>query len=105
MEQEATPLERIKKLDMVDYLASLGYQPAAVRKGYEYWYLSPLRSERTPSFKVNQKRNHWYDFGMAKGGSLIDFGLHYFNVSLRGLIEMFNSDIALPDRVHAVDNL
>ena len=33
-----------------------------------YWYLSPLRNERTPSFKVNDRINEWYDFGEATGG-------------------------------------
>ena len=42
-----------KQLDLVDYLASLGHQPAKVRN-QDYWYLSPLREEKTPSFKVNR---------------------------------------------------
>ena len=32
-----------------------------------YWYLSPLRKEVTPSFKVNDRLNEWYDFGEATG--------------------------------------
>ena len=36
---------------MIDYLSKLGYQPAKI-KNNDYWYLSPLREERTPSFKV-----------------------------------------------------
>ncbi len=36
----------------------------------DYWYLSPLRAERTASFKVNLQRNAWYDFGsMAKAAA------------------------------------
>ena len=37
-----------------------------------YWYLSPLRNERTPSFKVNDRINEWYDFGEATGGDLVE---------------------------------
>lgn len=52
-----------RQFDLVDYLASLGYQPQKV-KGADYWYLSPLREERTPSFKVNRGKNIWYDHGV-----------------------------------------
>ncbi len=53
-----------KQLRIVDYLASLGYHPQSVTSK-QYWYLSPLRNERTPSFKVNDRLNEWYDFGAA----------------------------------------
>lgn len=35
-------------------------------------YLSPLRKEHTPSFKVDYVQNLWYDFGQGAGGSIID---------------------------------
>jgi hypothetical protein len=105
MYETETPLERIRKLDIVNYLASLGYQPETVKKDYEYWYLSPLRSERTASFKVNRQRNQWYDFGISKGGNLIDFGLHYFNVSIHGLIELFEHNNSLSKWAPALDHL
>lgn len=71
-----------KEMDLVDYLSSLGYRPAKIRNA-DYWYLSPLREEKTPSFKVNQKLNRWYDHGLGQGGNLIDFGIlyHYYTVS------------------------
>ncbi|HEU4606900.1 MAG TPA: CHC2 zinc finger domain-containing protein, partial [Chitinophagaceae bacterium] len=70
-----------KQIDLVDYLASLGYQPQKVRNG-DYWYHSPLREEKTPSFKVNRKLNVWYDHGTGKGGDLVDFGTLYFNCNI-----------------------
>jgi hypothetical protein len=39
-----------KRLDLVDYLASLGYQPQKVRNP-DYLYLSPLREEKHPPLK------------------------------------------------------
>ena len=39
------------------------------RNGYGM-YLSPLREERTPSFKVDYVQNLWYDFGLGEGGTL-----------------------------------
>lgn len=48
-----------KQLRIVDYLASLGYHPQSVTSK-QYWYLSPLRDERTPSFKVNDILWSWF---------------------------------------------
>jgi DNA primase len=49
--------------------------------------LSPLRDEKTPSFKVNKKFNIWYDHGIGRGGNLIDFGILYFRCSIRKFLE------------------
>ena len=70
-----------KEIDMVDYLRSLGLEPTRISR-HHYWYLSPLRSERTASFKINRNWNTWYDFGDGRGGTIIDFGIHYFNCSI-----------------------
>jgi DNA primase len=50
----------------------MGYEPARV-SGVSYWYHSPFRKEKTPSFKVNRNKNKWYDFGEGSGGNLVDF--------------------------------
>ena len=73
-----------KQIDLVDYLASLEHQPQKVNS-QDYWYLSPLRDEKTPSFKVNRKLNVWYDHATGKGGNLIDFGTQYFNCTVAEL--------------------
>lgn len=86
-----------KQIDLVDYLSALGQRPQKVRNN-DYWYLSPLRTENTPSFKVNRTRNVWYDYGIGKGGNLIDFGIIYFNCSvsdvLQHLLEYQNASIS-----------
>jgi len=74
-----------RQFDLVDYLASLGHHPQKI-SNQDYWYLSPLRTERTPSFKVNRRLNSWYDHGIGKGGNLIDFGVLYFNCSVSDLL-------------------
>jgi len=68
--------EEARQIDMVSYLSSLGHEPTKIRF-FDYWYLSPLRQEKTPSFKVNRKLNRWYDHGSGKGGNLIDFAILY----------------------------
>ena len=65
-----------KKIDLLDYLLKLGYRPQKVSNN-DYWYRSPLREEKTASFKVNKRLNIWYDFGLAKGGNVIDFGIMF----------------------------
>lgn len=63
-----------RKIDLVQYLSDLGFEPAKIRSN-DYWYLSPLRQEKTPSFKVNRKLNVWFDHGIQKGGNLVNFGM------------------------------
>ena len=72
---------KANEYDLVEYLALLGYHPTKIRNT-DYWYLSPLRDESEPSFKVNKLKNIWYDHGMGKGGKLIDFLMQYFNCDL-----------------------
>ena len=64
-------LHDIKQVSIVDYLAQIGYKPK-LTKGVNYWYCSPLRTELTPSFKVNAERNQWYDFATGDHGDIID---------------------------------
>ncbi|HMH35256.1 MAG TPA: CHC2 zinc finger domain-containing protein [Puia sp.] len=75
----------LNNLDIVDYLASIGHFPRKI-KGHNYWYLSPLRTEKTPSFKVNRNLNRWKDFGTGEGSSLVDFGIRYFNCTIKELL-------------------
>ena len=79
-----------KQIDLVDFLASLGYEPSKIRNN-DYWYKSPLRNEQTASFKVNRKRNVWYDHGMGKGGDLIDFGKEYFRCNTSELLQKLST--------------
>ncbi|WP_314700361.1 toprim domain-containing protein [Prevotella jejuni] len=75
-------IQYIKQISITDYLQQQGYAPARVQ-GIHYWYYSPLRNERTPSFKVNTERNQWYDFGSGEYGDIIDLvcALHRCTIS------------------------
>ena len=84
-------LVTLKQLDMVDYLDKLGHQPTKIR-GNEYWFLSPLRPEKEASFKVDRKLNAWYDHGIGKGGNIIDFGILYFNCSVKEFLQKMIAD-------------
>ena len=65
------------QIDLVEYLEKLGYKPQKIR-GNDYWYLSPLRDEKTASFKVNRSKNVWYDHAIGKGGGVVDFGMLFY---------------------------
>ncbi len=73
--------EQANQIDLVDYLYSLGFSPSKVASE-NYWYLSPLRQEKTASFKVNKVKNIWFDHGVGKGGNLVDFACAFFNCDL-----------------------
>ncbi len=79
-------LQWVKQMDMVEYLQKLGYQPQKIRNN-DYWFLSPLRDEKEPSFKVNRRLNAWYDFGLGQGGNIIDFGLLYHRCTVAELLQ------------------
>lgn len=85
--------EQAKQMDMVGYLAILGYNPSRI-KNNNYWYCSPLRDERTPSFKVERKQNVWYDHGTGQGGNLIDFGVLYHNCSVKELLQKLDGNLS-----------
>lgn len=78
-----------KQIDLVEYLGVLDYQPQKIRNN-DYWYLSPLRNENTAPFKVNRHFNVWYDFGLSKGGNMIDFGILYFKCSVSEFLDKLN---------------
>ena len=60
-----------KQIKITDYLSSEGFSPTKVQGG-DFWYCSPLRQETTPSFKVNDRTNVWYDHGLGQGGNILD---------------------------------
>ena len=86
MSSPSISINEARKMDLVEYLEKLGYQPQKIRNN-DYWYLSPLRAEKTASFKVNKKLNAWFDHGIGKGGNIIDFGILYHRSSIPELLQ------------------
>jgi len=76
-------------------LEMLGHEVVARKKNdTDYWYLSPLREERTASFHIDRLNNEWYDFGLATGGNPVDFLLRYYSYSIAELLERFNASFS-----------
>lgn len=72
-------IQECKQIQIAAFLAQHGYHPAYQRRNM-LWYRSPLRDERTPSFKVDLNRNLWYDFGMGSGGNIISLVMKLFRL-------------------------
>jgi len=88
--KQGLSIAEIKEMDMVDYLSHLGFEPTKIRNE-NHWYLSPLRRENTPSFKVNRKINRWYDHGLGKGGNLVDFGILYHKCTVGEFLQKMDT--------------
>lgn len=84
--------EQAKTMDIVVYLQSHNIHPTKIT-GHQYWYYSPFRNERTPSFKVNRLFNLWYDFGENKGGNLIDLGIRLESCTVKDFLVLLDNDI------------
>lgn len=69
-EQSKSRIEQAKKVNLVEYLRSQGYEISET-SGY-YRCSSPLRGESNPSFDINKKTLKWKDRGNGKKGDIID---------------------------------
>lgn len=73
-------IKKIKQIKLQDFLASMGCKPVK-QYGVNFMYLSPLRTEKHASFKVNTEINQWYDFGIGRGGNIIALAELLYNSS------------------------
>jgi hypothetical protein len=73
---------KVNEISIVSFLQSQGIEPARVNTK-EAWYLSPIRVENTPSFKVEIHLNRWYDHGLGQGGKLVDLGIRILGISVK----------------------
>ena len=92
-------VQAIKCFPSRTYLTGRGLLPTKENSRYGL-YLSPLREEHTPSFKVDYMQNLWYDFGLGAGGSLIDLVMRLercnFTEAVRLLSRGERTSIAVP---------
>ena len=89
-------IKEIKSIPLATFLSQLGHEPTA-RKGTRLWYKSPLRQEQTPSFKVETALNCWYDFGLGRGGNIIDLAAEmYQSTDLRYLMRCIADSCPVP---------
>ncbi|MEN8118229.1 MAG: toprim domain-containing protein [Bacteroidota bacterium] len=78
MKKEKLQCDTAREISIVEFLNKNGFSPQ--RENHkEAWYLSPIRKENTPSFKVSKILNRWYDHGLGKGGNIIDLAIEMNN--------------------------
>jgi hypothetical protein len=78
MKKEKLQCETAREIRIIDFLKKNGFSPQQ-ENHKEAWYLSPIRKESTPSFKVSKILNRWYDHGLGKGGNIIDLVIEMNN--------------------------
>ena len=96
-------IKEAKQIRLVEYLRIIGHSPVNAR-GCQYWYFSPLREERTPSFKVNDNLNEWYDFGLSAGGDIIELGKHLYRTSNVSVVLLRISENAIGVPFHQLQS-
>lgn len=69
-------IEEAKKIPIEDYLSSIGFNIRQTNDR-DIW-VSIRADDKTPSCKINTQNNTWRDFGLGKGGDLIEL-VKYLN--------------------------
>ena len=80
-----------KGVDIISFLAINGIKPD-YNQGVNYWYKSPLRNEKNPSFKVNSFKNLWFDFGIGEGGDIIKLTSLLFKVDSSTALKILSNN-------------
>lgn len=65
-------VKQAKEIPVEKVLERMGFLPQKI-SGYDLFFLSPFRLEKTPSFHLNTKKNKWFDHGEGFGGNTLDF--------------------------------
>ena len=95
-------LEELKKIPITSLLSHLGYHPVHYYRGNtQYMYRSPLHEDTRPSFSVSVRKNIWNDFGLGKGGNVIDLAIELngnctFHKAVTWLEEQYSSMSSVP---------
>ncbi len=91
---------------MPELLSCFGHQPVRISNhGGEYWYISPFRYEKEPSFHTSDVGSKWIwnDFGrgdVAGNGTVIGFMQLHENVDVKGALQLLKN--MFPNRGRAV---
>lgn len=91
--------QQINNIPFRELLEKLGCNPVK-ENNKEFWYLSPFREERTPSFKINISNNTFYDFGEGIGGTIVDFWCRHKNCNVKAAIKEIPQLFSFPEQKH-----
>lgn len=87
--------EIIGSVDILAYISQ--FCDLQERQDGEFWGLSPLKEEKTPSFSVNPEMQRFYDFSSGKGGNVLDFICAYNNCGFRQGLDILKRYAGITD--------
>lgn len=76
-------------INIIDFLQSNGHKPVK-RKNTSFWYVSPFRKEKTPSFLVNNEKNTFIDWGTGQKGTIVDLVMLLHNTDISGALKILS---------------
>ncbi len=76
-----------KKISIISYLDNLNINYKK-QNNQDFWYLSPLHAEKTPSFKVDSSKNLWYDHAQGVGGNILDLVMLLNDCDVTGALKI-----------------
>jgi len=81
-------IERLKRMDLISYLESMGFRPDWRRED-KAMFSSPLREEQNPSFYVqcSDRGWSWKDWGTGESGDIINFVELYYGINFTEAVE------------------
>lgn len=92
-------------IDSVDILEYISQYCDLEEKNGEYWCLSPLKEEQTPSFSVDAEKQLFYDFSSGQGGNVLSFIRAYHHCSLSEAIELLKQYAHIDGEVSVAEPL
>jgi CHC2 zinc finger len=98
--------QQVKQIDFPKFLSQHGFEPVkSLKLGRELWYISPFRSEKTPSFHTSFLGGKWIwnDFG-DEGGTIIDFVMRYKSIDIQealNYLETFSDRVVFVEKKQA----
>lgn len=95
--------ELLKLVDIVDLVSD--YVDDIEEKNGEYWCLSPLKDENTPSFSMRRESGTWYDFSTGRGGNAISFLRFYHDISVREAVNKIKKRVGCNEEIAALRRL
>lgn len=72
-------VNELNKISIADFLEKRGFIKKNANSTYGM-YLASWRGDRAASLKVDYAQNRWYDFGISKGGTIIDLVKEMYRV-------------------------
>lgn len=103
---EHLSLEELNRVDLVDFLTTIGIQPKK-RKANHYYYLSPLAGhpEHRQTFVVNQRLNRWRETTTKQAGGLADLAVRLYDCTIGELTTILRAVVPPVSQTAAIKNI